>query len=139
MIRTARALRSCWCWLCRRFCCSSYRSPYYVGAYIAGLFFEEKVANKKLYDLVNDRLYGLSYSFLGPIFFISLGFNITFNLSANSIWIAGDLDANGVDWPDCQRRLDGKAHAFYWLESLNYWCRHVWKGWKWPLFWHPWA
>jgi Kef-type K+ transport system membrane component KefB len=28
---------------------------------------------------VEDRLYGIAYSFLGPIFFISLGFHITFD------------------------------------------------------------
>ncbi|MGR9071588.1 MAG: cation:proton antiporter, partial [Gammaproteobacteria bacterium] len=37
-----------------------------VGAYFAGLFFERGVVNETLYDLVNDRLYGISYSFLGP-------------------------------------------------------------------------
>jgi len=39
-----------------------------IGAYFAGLFFEEKVVNKKLFAIVNDRLYALSYSFPGPIF-----------------------------------------------------------------------
>jgi Kef-type K+ transport system membrane component KefB len=49
-----------------------------LGAYLAGLFFREEVANKQLVKKVEDRLYGIAYSFLGPIFFISLGFNITF-------------------------------------------------------------
>lgn len=49
-----------------------------LGAYLAGLFFREEVANKELVKKVEDRLYGIAYSFLGPIFFISLGFNITF-------------------------------------------------------------
>ena len=51
-----------------------------LGAYLAGLFFREEVANKELIKKVEDRLYGIAYSFLGPIFFISLGFHITFDV-----------------------------------------------------------
>jgi len=50
-----------------------------LGAYLAGLFFREEVASKRLIQKVEDRLYGIAYSFLGPIFFISLGFHITFD------------------------------------------------------------
>ena len=50
-----------------------------LGAYLAGLFFREEVASKKLIKKVEDRLYGRSYSFLGPIVCISLGFHITFD------------------------------------------------------------
>ncbi len=56
-----------------------------LGAYVAGLFFEEKVAHPNLVRIVKDRAYGIAYSFLGPIFFISLGFSITFDISASSI------------------------------------------------------
>ena len=51
-----------------------------LGAYLAGLFFEEKVASPELVQKVTDRLEGIAYSFLGPIFFISLGFHITFDV-----------------------------------------------------------
>ena len=51
-----------------------------LGAYLAGLFFEEKVASPELVQKVADRLEGIAYSFLGPIFFISLGFHITFDV-----------------------------------------------------------
>ena len=51
-----------------------------LGAYLAGLFFEEKVASRELVQKVTDRLEGIAYSFLGPIFFISLGFHITFDV-----------------------------------------------------------
>lgn len=50
-----------------------------LGAYLAGLFFDEAVASPALIQKVEDRLYGISYSFLGPIFFISLGFHMTFD------------------------------------------------------------
>jgi Kef-type K+ transport system membrane component KefB len=49
-----------------------------LGAYLAGLFFREEVASNEIISKVKDRLYGIAYSFLGPIFFISLGFHITF-------------------------------------------------------------
>jgi Kef-type K+ transport system membrane component KefB/Trk K+ transport system NAD-binding subunit len=52
-----------------------------LGAYLAGLFFEDKVAHPNLVRVVKDRAYGIAYSFLGPIFFISLGFSITFDIS----------------------------------------------------------
>jgi Kef-type K+ transport system membrane component KefB len=55
-----------------------------LGAYLAGLFFREEVASKALIRKVEDRLYGISYSFLGPIFFISLGFHITFDAFTNN-------------------------------------------------------
>ncbi|MBT4146172.1 MAG: hypothetical protein HOE45_04725 [Gammaproteobacteria bacterium] len=41
-----------------------------IGAYFTGLFFEEKIINKRLFEISNDRLYTLSYSFLGLIFLI---------------------------------------------------------------------
>lgn len=56
-----------------------------LGAYLAGLFFEEKVAHPNLVRIVKDRAYGIAYSFLGPIFFMSLGFSITFDISASGI------------------------------------------------------
>lgn len=59
-----------------------------LGAYIAGLFFEEKVASPDLMQKVEDRLKGIAYSFLGPIFFISLGFHITFDVfNGPEIWM----------------------------------------------------
>jgi len=56
-----------------------------LGAYLAGLFFEEKVAHPNLVRIVKDRAYGIAYSFLGPIFFISLGFSITFDISLSTV------------------------------------------------------
>ena len=56
-----------------------------LGAYLAGLFFEEKVAHPNLVRVVADRSYGIAYSFLGPIFFMSLGFSITFDISPSGM------------------------------------------------------
>lgn len=58
-----------------------------IGAYVAGLFFELEVADPKLVRIVKDRVYGIAYSFLGPIFFISLGFHITFDvITGPGLW-----------------------------------------------------
>jgi len=51
-----------------------------LGAYLAGLFFEETIADHKLFRRVKDRVFAFSYSFLGPIFFISLGFHLDVNV-----------------------------------------------------------
>ena len=49
-----------------------------IGAYMAGLFVKEELINQHIYRKIEDRLFGLSYSFLGPIFFVSLGFHVDF-------------------------------------------------------------
>lgn len=56
-----------------------------IGAYLAGLFFEDKVAHPNLVRVVADRSYGIAYSLLGPIFFMSLGFSITFDISGQGV------------------------------------------------------
>ncbi len=56
-----------------------------LGAYLAGLFFEDKVAHPNLVRIVKDRSYGIAYSFLGPIFFMTLGFSVTFDISASGV------------------------------------------------------
>lgn len=53
---------------------------YILGAYIAGLFVKEEIIHPDVYKKIEDRLFGLSYSFLGPIFFVSLGFHVDFGV-----------------------------------------------------------
>ena len=90
-----------------------------IGAYFAGLFFEEKVVNERLFHLVNDRLYGLSYSFLGPIFFISLGFNITFDLQNQAIWFLVALTLAVIIGQILSAGLMARLRHFTWIESLT--------------------
>lgn len=47
-----------------------------IGAFLAGLFLRKKLINQEVYNKIEDRVYGLSYSFLGPIFFATLAFHI---------------------------------------------------------------
>lgn len=49
-----------------------------LGAFLAGLFMQEELLDRRVYDKIEDRFYGLSYSFFGPIFFASLAFHLDF-------------------------------------------------------------
>jgi len=49
-----------------------------IGAFLAGLFIREEVIDEEVFNKIEDRIYGLSYSFLGPIFFASLAFYLDF-------------------------------------------------------------
>jgi len=57
-----------------------------IGAFLAGLFIREEVINKKVFEKIEDRIYGLSYSFLGPIFFASLAFHLDFSVIQSKPW-----------------------------------------------------
>ncbi len=50
-----------------------------IGAFLAGLFIRQEIVDDKIFNKIEDRIYGLSYSFLGPIFFTSLAFNLDFS------------------------------------------------------------
>ncbi len=49
-----------------------------IGAFLAGQFVRKEVMDTKIYDAIQDRLYGISYGFLVPIFFASLSFHLHF-------------------------------------------------------------
>lgn len=51
-----------------------------LGAYLAGIFIRQNVGDDALYKKIEDRVFGLSYSFLGPIFFASIGLHISFDI-----------------------------------------------------------
>lgn len=51
-----------------------------IGAYLAGLFVREGVVNKELMTKINDRFVSITYGFIGPIFFVSLSFHVTFEI-----------------------------------------------------------
>ncbi len=56
-----------------------------IGAFLAGLFIREEVLDEKIFNKIEDRIYGLSYSFLGPIFFTSLAFNLDFKAVGSNL------------------------------------------------------
>lgn len=51
-----------------------------IGAYMAGLFVREGILHKELLQKINDRFVSITYGFLGPIFFVSLSFHMTFTI-----------------------------------------------------------
>ncbi len=59
-----------------------------VGAFLAGLFIREEILDEHLFKKIEDRIFGLSYSFLGPIFFASLAFHLDFSiLKTNALFL----------------------------------------------------
>jgi len=51
-----------------------------IGAYMAGLFVREGVVSPELLTKISDRFVSITYGFLGPIFFVSLSFHVTFTI-----------------------------------------------------------
>lgn len=51
-----------------------------LGAYLGGMFVREEIENEKLFEKIEDRYFGFSYSFLGPIFFATVGMNISLDV-----------------------------------------------------------
>lgn len=58
-----------------------------LGAYIAGLFVREGIVSQGLFQKISDRFVSIAYGFLGPIFFVSLAFHMTFNILKTHIFI----------------------------------------------------
>lgn len=51
-----------------------------IGAYMAGLFVREGVVSQELLTKISDRFVSITYGFLGPVFFVSLSFHVTFSI-----------------------------------------------------------
>jgi Kef-type K+ transport system membrane component KefB len=47
-----------------------------IGAFLAGLFFFPEYAGQRIYDRVEGQMSGITTGFLGPVFFVSIGFNL---------------------------------------------------------------
>jgi Kef-type K+ transport system membrane component KefB len=52
-----------------------------IGAFLAGQFVRKEILDEGIYELINDRFFGISYGFLVPIFFVSLSFHLHFTWS----------------------------------------------------------
>ena len=50
--------------------------PMIIGAFLAGLFLHREMIDEAVFNKIEDRIYGLSYSFLGPVFFATLAFDL---------------------------------------------------------------
>lgn len=76
-----------------------------IGAFLAGLFIHEEVIDKKVFEKIEDRVYGLAYGFFGPIFFASLAFHLDLTAFASApvfvgavllLAVAGKLIGSGL-------------------------------------------
>lgn len=57
-----------------------------LGAYLGGIFTREEITNEKIYNKIEDRYFCFAYSFLGPIFFATVGIELSGHL-ANLDWL----------------------------------------------------
>jgi len=62
-----------------------------LGAYLGGMFVREEIQNEKVFAKVEDRFFGFSYSFLGPIFFASVGLKMSFDAFPDAFLLLGVL------------------------------------------------
>lgn len=89
-----------------------------IGAYLAGLFFRQEVAAPDLIEKVTDRLEGIAYTLLGPIFFISLGFHISLDeLSTSNLVFLGALTGAVVVGQILSAGLMARRIPLSWPES----------------------
>ncbi len=62
-----------------------------IGAYMAGLFVREGVVSQELMTKITDRFVSITYGFLGPIFFVSLSFHVTFEIFRTHLLLTSAL------------------------------------------------
>jgi Kef-type K+ transport system membrane component KefB len=67
-----------------------------IGAFLAGQFVRKEVVEPELYRRLHDRFFNIIYGFLGPIFFVSLSFNVNMNLPAQDWWLLAAIIAVAV-------------------------------------------
>ncbi|HKJ05119.1 MAG TPA: cation:proton antiporter [Geopsychrobacteraceae bacterium] len=67
-----------------------------IGAYMAGLFVREGVVSPELFTKISDRFVSITYGFLGPIFFVSLSFHVTFSIFETQLLLTSGLLAAAI-------------------------------------------
>lgn len=67
-----------------------------IGAYMAGLFVREGIVNLELLQKIEDRFVAITYGFLGPIFFVSLSFHVTFDIFSTHLGLIAVLLAVAI-------------------------------------------
>ncbi|MBU0673385.1 MAG: cation:proton antiporter [Proteobacteria bacterium] len=67
-----------------------------IGAFLAGQFVRREIMDQRIYELLNDRFYSISYGFLTPIFFATLGFQLAFTWTGEFIALACALTAVAI-------------------------------------------
>ena len=62
-----------------------------IGAFLAGQFVRKEIMDERVYHVISDRFFGISYGFLTPIFFATLAFHIHFQWDLMFILFATTL------------------------------------------------
>ncbi|MFW5867575.1 MAG: cation:proton antiporter, partial [Armatimonadota bacterium] len=57
-----------------------------LGAFIAGLFLREGMLERRLFNDINKLVHDMSIGFLAPIFFVTAGFEVTFDVFQTDLW-----------------------------------------------------
>jgi Trk K+ transport system NAD-binding subunit len=57
-----------------------------LGAFIAGLFLREGMLERRLFADINKLVHDMSIGFLAPIFFVTAGFEVTFDVFQTDLW-----------------------------------------------------
>lgn len=89
-----------------------------IGAFLAGLFIHEEVLDKRVFDKIEDRVYGLSYGFFGPIFFASLAFHLEFTVFQVAPWFLVTIIAAAIFGKVIGSGIVAKLEKLSNLESL---------------------
>jgi Kef-type K+ transport system membrane component KefB len=78
-----------------------------IGAFLAGQYVRKEIMDQKLYEVLHDRFFGISYGFLVPVFFASLSFHLhvswswafaLFALTLTAAAVAGKLLGCGLGY-----------------------------------------
>lgn len=89
-----------------------------IGAFLAGLFIHEEVLDKRVFNKIEDRIYGMSYGFFGPIFFVSLAFHLDFSAFTIMPWFLLTLVAVAIFGKMIGSGIVAKFEKLTNLESL---------------------
>ena len=89
-----------------------------IGAFLAGLFIHEEILDKRVFDKIEDRIYGMSYGFFGPIFFASLAFHLDFSAFTTMTWFLAALVAVAILGKVIGSGIVAKLEKLTNLESL---------------------
>ncbi|MEJ2726421.1 MAG: cation:proton antiporter, partial [Deltaproteobacteria bacterium] len=67
-----------------------------IGAFLAGQFVRREIMDERVYEVIQDRFFGISYGFLVPIFFASLSFELHLSWDPSFILLVTLLTAAAV-------------------------------------------
>ncbi|OAQ21790.1 cation:proton antiporter [Thermosulfurimonas dismutans] len=86
-----------------------------LGAFLAGQFVSEEIFDPEVFEKLKQRYFGLTFGFLSPVFFASLGFQLQMTFSLEFLELALLFLAIGL-----LGKVIGSGF-FQWLRTRNLW------------------